>query len=77
MHSEDILKELKLTRLKSEAVNLALGNGTPIEIMDRTFATVVYALHYIVSNDFSGVIPLPEEIDKKISRLVLKIFSKC
>ncbi len=55
-----------------EAINLALGNGTPIEIMDRTFATVVYALQYIVSNDFSGVIPLPREIDEKVSRLILR-----
>jgi len=55
-----------------EAVNLALGNGTPIEIMDRTFATVVYALQYIVQNDFSGVIPLPREIDDRISRLILR-----
>jgi adenosylhomocysteinase len=53
-----------------EAVNLVLGNGTPIEIMDRTFATVVYALHYIIKNDFSGVIPLPREIDERISRLI-------
>ena len=55
-----------------EAINLALGNGTPIEIMDRTFATVVYALHYTVINDFSGVIPLPREIDDRISRLILR-----
>ena len=54
-----------------EAINLALGNGTPIEIMDRTFATVVYALHYTVINDFSGVIPLPKEIDEKIGELIL------
>ncbi len=55
-----------------EAINLALGNGTPIEVMDRTFATVVYALHYAVKNDFSGVIPLPREIEEKISKLILK-----
>ena len=55
-----------------EAINLALGNGTPIEIMDRTFATVVYALQYAVKKDFSGVIPLPKEIDEKISELILR-----
>ncbi len=53
-----------------EAVNLALGNGTPIEIMDRTFATVVYALHYLIKEDFSGIIPLPKEIDEKMSRII-------
>ena len=55
-----------------EAVNLALGNGTPIEIMDRTFAAVVYALQYLITHDFSGVIPLPREIDERMSKLILK-----
>ncbi len=55
-----------------EAVNLALGNGTPIEIMDRTFTTVVYALQYLITHDFSGIVPLPREIDVKVARLILK-----
>ncbi len=57
---------------EGEAINLALGNGTPIEIMDRTFATVVYALNYLITKDFSGVIPLPREVEEKIARLSLK-----
>ena len=54
-----------------EAVNLALGNGTPVEIMDRTFATVVYALRYLIKEDFSGLIPLPREIDEMMCRISL------
>ena len=55
-----------------EPINLAIGNGTPIEIMDRTFATVVYALHYLIKEDFSGVIPLPKDIEKRISEMIIK-----
>ncbi len=55
-----------------EAVNLALGNGTPIEIMDRTFATVVYALRYLIREDFSGLIPLPREIDVMMCEIALR-----
>ncbi len=54
-----------------EAVNLALGNGTPIEVMDRTFAAVVYALQYLVTKDFSGVVPLPKVVEERIARLIL------
>ncbi len=56
-----------------EAVNLALGNGTPIEIMDRTFATVVFALQYLIKKNFSGVISLPREIDEKMCEIILGV----
>jgi adenosylhomocysteinase len=49
---------------------LAVGNGTPIEIMDKTFALVVFALDYIVNRDFSGIMGTPEEIELKVAKLI-------
>ncbi len=48
------------------AANLALGNGTPIEIMDRTFSAAILALNYL-KKDFKGVISLPREIEERIA----------
>lgn len=47
------------------AANLAIANGTPIEVMDRTFSASILALNYL-REDFNGVIPLPREIEKRI-----------
>ena len=48
------------------AANLAVGYGTPIEIMDRTFSAAILALNYL-KKDFEGVIPLPKEIEERIA----------
>ena len=51
---------------KGYAINLALGYGTAIEVMDRTFSAAIYALEYIMKEDFEGLIELPIEIEKKV-----------
>ncbi len=45
------------------AANLAVGSGTPIEVMDRTFSAAILALNYLHRNDFDGLIPLPRHIE--------------
>ncbi|MET1124511.1 MAG: NAD(P)-dependent oxidoreductase [Archaeoglobaceae archaeon] len=47
------------------AVNLALGTGTPIEVMDLTFSAAILALNKL-QDDFYGVIPLPKEIEDRV-----------
>ncbi|MEM0351131.1 MAG: hypothetical protein QXR27_03855 [Archaeoglobaceae archaeon] len=47
------------------AVNLAVASGTPIEVMDLTFSAGILALNHL-KKDFSGLIPLPKEIEEKI-----------
>lgn len=49
------------------AANLAIGTGTPVEIMDLTFSAAILALNYL-KKDFEGIIPLPREIEDKIFR---------
>ncbi len=48
------------------AANLALGSGTPIEVMDRTFSAAILALNHLKREDFEGVIPLPRYIESTI-----------
>ncbi len=48
------------------AANLALGNGTPIEVMDRTFSAAILALNHLKREDFQGVVPLPHYIESII-----------
>lgn len=48
------------------AINLSLGYGTAIEVMDKTFAAAVYALEYVMKKNFEGLIDLPREIEKKV-----------
>ena len=48
------------------AANLALGNGTPIEVMDRTFSAAILALNYLKKEDFTGIRPLPAHIESSI-----------
>lgn len=50
------------------AANLALGDGTPIEVMDRTFSASILALNHIKRADFSGIQPLPKYIEEIILR---------
>ncbi|MBO8180465.1 MAG: adenosylhomocysteinase [Archaeoglobus sp.] len=53
------------------AANLALGNGTPIEVMDRTFSAAILALNYLHRNDFVGLIPLPHHIESTILAAIM------
>ena len=52
------------------AINLALGYGTAIEVMDRTFAAAVYSLEYVMKNEFSGLIDLPKEVEEKVLKIL-------
>ncbi len=54
------------------AANLAIGNGTPIEIMDRTFSAAILSLNYL-KLDFKGVRPLPKEIEEKIANAIINL----
>lgn len=56
-------------------VNLASGNGHPVEIMDLSFAIQALSLYYLLKNRCSikpGVIPVPQEIDRKVAILRLE-----
>ena len=51
-------------------VNLASGDGHPVEIMDMSFAIQALSARYLVKNRDSlspGVIPVPEEIDLDVA----------
>nr|WP_230972336.1 adenosylhomocysteinase [Archaeoglobus neptunius] len=50
------------------AANLAIGNGTPMEVMDRTFAAAILALNHLKREEFNGVIPLPGYIEEAVLR---------
>lgn len=55
-------------------VNLASGNGHPVEIMDLSFAIQALSLYYLLQNNGKlkpGVIPVPHEIDQRVARLRL------
>ena len=58
-----------------ELVNIAAGDGHPVEIMDLTFSVQALSAHYIAVNHErmeSGVNRLPEEIDRGIARAKLE-----
>lgn len=48
------------------AANLAVGSGTPIEVMDRTFSAAILALNHLKKEDFEGIKPLPGYIERLI-----------
>jgi adenosylhomocysteinase len=51
-------------------VNLASGDGHPVEIMDMSFAIQALSARYLADNRGSlapGVIPVPEEIDREVA----------
>ncbi len=55
-------------------VNLAVGDGHPVEIMDLSFALQALALAYVAAEGprLGGrVVPLPRELDEKVARLRL------
>ena len=52
-------------------VNLASGDGHPVEIMDMSFAIQALSARYLVENRKNlapGVIPVPKEIDQGVAR---------
>lgn len=55
-------------------VNLAAGQGHPVEIMDMSFALQALVAEYLVKNHKSlenKVYPVPEEIDQGVARIKL------
>lgn len=72
---EYILKDGKRIFLLAEGrlVNLAAGDGHPIEVMDMSFALQALALEYLVSEPKIGnhVHSVPTEIDNKVASLKL------
>jgi len=54
-------------------VNLAAGDGHPIEIMDLSFAMqLLTALHVLHTSREPGVYNVPEELDKEVGALKLE-----
>jgi adenosylhomocysteinase len=56
-------------------VNLAAGDGHPIEIMDLSFALQALTLEHIVKHHEEltpGVYPVPEEIDRQVAQMALE-----
>ncbi len=59
---------------EGELVNLALGDGHPVEIMDVSFALQALSLEYLLNEGKAlspGVYPVPAEIDQEVARLFL------
>ncbi len=59
-----------------ELVNLALGDGHPVEIMDISFALQALSLEYLARNGAAlplRVHPVPEEIDAQVARMTLAV----
>jgi len=56
-------------------VNLASGDGHPVEIMDMSFAIQAMSAKYLADNRDTlspGVIPVPEDIDLTVARMKLR-----
>ncbi len=59
---------------EGELVNLALGDGHPVEIMDVSFALQALSTEYLARNGrrlSPGTYPVPAEIDDQVARLFL------
>ena len=59
---------------EGELVNLALGDGHPVEIMDISFALQALSLEHLIRAGerlSPGVYPVPQEIDRRVAELVL------
>ncbi|MBV9454329.1 MAG: adenosylhomocysteinase [Rubrobacter sp.] len=59
---------------RGRLVNIAAGDGHPVEIMDLTFAVQALAVHYLAKNATSispGLYNIPAEIDELIARTKL------
>ncbi len=55
------------------SVNLTMGNGTPLEIMDKTFALVTLSLEHLVKENFSGVVGTPREVEERLAKLISSV----
>lgn len=54
-------------------VNLAAGDGHPVEIMDLSFAMQLLSSLYIANNRLApGLYNVPEELDRRIAELKLE-----
>ena len=56
-------------------VNLAAGDGHPVEIMDMSFALQAMSARYLAQSGGSiapGVVPVPREIDLSVARKKLE-----
>ena len=54
-------------------VNLAAGDGHPVEIMDMSFALQALSAQYLLNNPLEpGVHPVPYEIDRRVAYLRLE-----
>lgn len=59
---------------RGRLVNIAAGDGHPVEIMDLTFSVQALAAHYLAKNAASipnGLQPIPGEIDDLVARAKL------
>lgn len=59
---------------EGELVNLALGDGHPVEIMDVSFALQALSAEYLAKEGAGlspAVYPVPREIDEAVARLFL------
>jgi len=59
---------------RGRLVNIAAGDGHPVEIMDLTFAVQALAAHYLAKNATDmrpGLHPVPPEIDEYVARAKL------
>jgi adenosylhomocysteinase len=62
---------------QGELVNIAAGDGHPVEIMDLTFAVQALSAHYLANHYQKlpkGVHPLPDHIDYEIARAGLESY---
>jgi len=74
---EFLLKDGRRVYLLGEGrlVNLAAGEGHPVEVMDMSFANQALSVEWLVSEGKSlenKVYPVPEHLDTEIARLKLK-----
>jgi adenosylhomocysteinase len=59
--------------VEGRLVNLAGGDGHPIEIMDLSFALQLLSVLYIHENDLEpGLYPVPYEIDRAVASYKLE-----
>ena len=59
------------TIAEGRLVNLAAGDGHPVEIMDMSFAIQALSAEYLAANRSNlkpGVIPVPRELDEAVAR---------
>lgn len=73
------LKDGRRALLVSEGrlVNLAAGEGHPVEVMDASFSLQALCAAYLGEEGFalgSGVHPVPAEIDHQVARLALQAY---